>query len=279
MNSSDHRRQRADGRPERYGDVVFSQDRSDEAERLSAIAETYDHVSWRQILDLNPQSGWRCLDAGAGPGTISAWLAAEVPDSQVIAADRDVRLVGTLAASHDNLKAVQMDLSDSAALAELGKFDLVIARFVLMHHRDREELLRDFAGSLAPGGWLVLSDSIDLTASVSPLTPYRKVMSAMWRVLRSTIGSDITWVPTGPALMRDQGLCNISSEVHLPSVHHGSPVAKFWRITWDQMSERLAASEGIDDAVLATAMAQLEDPAFTALSPGMITTIGRRSVD
>jgi 2-polyprenyl-3-methyl-5-hydroxy-6-metoxy-1,4-benzoquinol methylase len=261
---------------ERYGDKVFTQDLDDESERLAALSATYDHVSKAQILALAPKPGWRCLDAGSGPGSIAAWLADQVPDGEVVAADRDVRLLNPLSKSHHNLRPTQVDLTDPASLTALGTFDLVHARFVLMHQRTWAQMLRGLASTVAPGGWLVLSDFVDLTTELSRPTAYRRVMSAMWQVLRGTIGTDVSWVPTTPELLRQEGLCDVSAEVFLPSTDHRSSASRFWQLTWGQLRDRLGSHPDVGSGVLADALASLTDPGFTDLSPGMMTTTGQR---
>ncbi|WP_194238327.1 class I SAM-dependent methyltransferase [Streptomyces spongiae] len=261
---------------ERYGDAVFTQDLDDEPARLAALSSTYDHISKSQILRLDPQAAWRCLDAGSGPGVLAAWLATHVPDGEVVAADRDVRLLEQLSARHDNLRSMKVDLTDRDSLSALGTFDLVHARFVLMHQRTWPEMMSGLASLVAPGGWLVLSDFVDLSTDLIEPTPYRRVMSAMWDVLRSTIGTDISWVPTTPSLLRKEGLCDVRTEVFLPSADHRSSAARFWRLTWGQLHDRLLTHSDLDSSVLADALASFSDPDFTELSPGMMTTMGRR---
>jgi 2-polyprenyl-3-methyl-5-hydroxy-6-metoxy-1,4-benzoquinol methylase len=261
---------------ERYGDDVFSQSRHDETDRLGAICDTYDPVSRQRIRALGLPANARCLDVGAGPGSISAWLADEFPDGEVTAADRDARLLVPLSRRHPNMTAVEVDFSAPEAADGLGVFDLVHVRFVLMHLRDRLDVLGRLAALVAPGGWIVISDSVDLTTATAAHAPYRQVMAAMWTLLQETIGTDITSVQHTPALLREAGYSDVGVEVYLPSADHRAPVARFWRLTWAQLKDRMLDRELVDPRTFDLALRALSDPRFTDLSPGMITTYGRR---
>src|SRR5262245_11804479 len=60
-----------------------------EGERLSLLEQIFDPAS-RRRRDL-VQPGWRCLEVGAGRGSMAAWLADRVGESgQVVATDVDV---------------------------------------------------------------------------------------------------------------------------------------------------------------------------------------------
>lgn len=63
---------------ERYGDRDFGSASAGERDRLAAMAEVCD--GWtRSVLDrLGVGFGWRCLEVGAGSGTVALWLAGRV---------------------------------------------------------------------------------------------------------------------------------------------------------------------------------------------------------
>ncbi|MFJ3728836.1 class I SAM-dependent methyltransferase [Streptomyces sp. NPDC090045] len=75
---------------------------------------------------------WSCLDVGAGTGRLSGWLASVAASAgQVTAVDRDARFLGHL--SDRGARVIEADITDPAF--HPGRFDLVHARFVLMHLR------------------------------------------------------------------------------------------------------------------------------------------------
>jgi tRNA A58 N-methylase Trm61 len=69
-------------------------DFDEERARLRLIEEIYDPATTRRLASLGLTSGWRCLELGAGAGSIASWLAARVgPSGQVVATDIDPRFL------------------------------------------------------------------------------------------------------------------------------------------------------------------------------------------
>ncbi|MDT5024334.1 MAG: hypothetical protein QOE61_760 [Micromonosporaceae bacterium] len=78
------------------------------------------------------------------------------------------------------------------------------------------------------------------------------------------------------ALLRQAGYSDVGVEVYLPLIDHRAPVARFWKLTWAQLEERMLDRELVDARTFDLALQALSDAQFTDLSPGMITTYGRR---
>src|SRR5438034_3794011 len=47
-----------------------------ERQRLRALSDIYDPDTIRHLEDLGVGTGWRCLEVGAGEGSIARWLSA-----------------------------------------------------------------------------------------------------------------------------------------------------------------------------------------------------------
>ena len=58
----------------------FAKDSPDafERERLALLTELADPITTRRLTDLGVGPGWRCLDVGAGDGSVARWLAGRV---------------------------------------------------------------------------------------------------------------------------------------------------------------------------------------------------------
>ena len=71
-----------------------------ERERLALVERYHDPISVAALERLGVDAGWRCLDVGAGAGSIARWLAERVlPAGEVLATDLDTRLLEPLTAS------------------------------------------------------------------------------------------------------------------------------------------------------------------------------------
>lgn len=104
----------------------------------------------------------RVLDIGCGPGTISADLAALVPDGHVTAVDYAPAIVEQAAkeAGSRGLANISFAVADVHALEyEDDSFDVVHAHQVLQHVGDPVQALREMRRVAKPGGLVAARDS------------------------------------------------------------------------------------------------------------------------
>lgn len=122
---------------------------------MSRLEEMYDPGTVDVLGRLPIRPGWHCLEAGAGGGSIAAWLAARLgPDGSVLAVDRDIDLLRPLATPTLAVRAGDVDTDDLGDAA----FDLVHARLLLEHLPDPARTLARLVAAVRPGGWIVLED-------------------------------------------------------------------------------------------------------------------------
>jgi SAM-dependent methyltransferase len=139
------------------GPYLFSHSWEGEGERLSGLTDAFDPVTRRHLAEVGVGDGWRCLEVGAGTGTIASWLAEQVgPKGQVLATDISLALMEQRGLAADNLDLRRHDILNDP-MPE-GEFDLIHSRLVLEHLPGREDALARMAASLAPGGWLVVEE-------------------------------------------------------------------------------------------------------------------------
>lgn len=259
----------------RYGEDEFRPEQPGEAERIDLGALAYDDLSMTRLRALGAGPGWHCLDIGAGTGTVSRRLLSEAEVAGVLAVDRDVRFLAERPVP--GLDVLQADIT--APDFAPGRFDLVHARFVLMHLPEPDRMVSALAGLVAPGGVLVLSDAVDLTSdrtSAAADTPFAAAMRAMWQGLRASIGTDVSWVPSYPQLLRGAGLRAVGAELYVPPLLRGSPISRFWADTWERSRASMVATGLIDGAGIDAAIRYLDSDACAALSAGMLTVWGRK---
>lgn len=125
-----------------------------EDERLDLLEQLFDPGSRRRRELARP--GWRCLEIGAGRGSMAVWLAERVGRAgQLVATDIDCRYLERL--DLPNLQVVRHNIVDDPVdVLGPGSFDLVCARLVLFWLAGRQqEAVRQMVRCLRPGGWLI----------------------------------------------------------------------------------------------------------------------------
>src|SRR4030095_13516138 len=94
--------------------------------RLALLERTLDTTTLRYLEDIGVRAGWRCLDVGAGGGSVTQRLCDLVGIAgRVCALDLDARFLRAL--DRANLDVREEDVVD-VALPE-GAFDLVHTRW------------------------------------------------------------------------------------------------------------------------------------------------------
>ena len=74
----------------------------DEERRLTLLESLVDPGTIQRLSNLDVGPGWRCLEVGAGRGSIAKWLSEKVgTKGSVVAIDIDTRFLDAIAA--DNL--------------------------------------------------------------------------------------------------------------------------------------------------------------------------------
>src|SRR5262249_18498056 len=131
-----------------------------ERERLALWEHIEDACSQRHLAALGIQQGWRCLEVGAGHGSIVCWLAEQVgPQGRVVATDINPRFL--TARQWPNVEVRQHDIRSDPL--EAGRYDLAHCRAVLAHMPDPQLVVGRMVEALRSGGWLLI-DEADLSS-------------------------------------------------------------------------------------------------------------------
>ncbi len=133
-------------------DYVLDQGFDEERARLTGMEALWDPGSQALLDELGIGPGWKCLEVGAGGGSMVEWMASR--GAHVMAIDIDTRYIEHLASGSITVRRIDLR-EDELPQSE---FDLVHSRLVLKHLADRREILDRLVATLKPGGWMVMED-------------------------------------------------------------------------------------------------------------------------
>lgn len=221
--------------------------------------------------------GSRCLDLGAGGGSITHWLADRVgPDGAVVAMDADPRHIR----AHDRIELRTTDI----ATADLGmsEYDLIHARLLLMHLPNRTDVVRRAAAALKPGGLLVVSDwdcsrveDMFLRGPDQLAEAFLAFQRGLVRILTDR-GASAEWAWLTPVSLREADLTGVDTELYNRVWAGGEAGCLLHACNSRQLEVPLLAN-GVRADQLALLREGMSDPQTLAYQYPMFTTVGRRA--
>jgi SAM-dependent methyltransferase len=252
---------------------------AEERVRLAGLEAALDPGTRAHLKRLGAGPGKRCLEIGAGGGSIAFWLAEQVaPDGEVVATDLDTDFLEAEAADRPCLTVLRHDLM--AGELPTG-FDLVHARWLVEWLPDKDLALRRMKEALRPGGALLIEEPDFVTIYGAGHPPaLRSVVAAAMAHLEATCPVEVEY---GRRALRDltiAGLVDVQAEGRCPIVRGGSPLAAdFLRLTVEKLREPVLTAGSVTEPEFAEAMAALQDSAVTVVAPMTVAAWGWRPAD
>lgn len=232
-----------------------------ELERLQAIEQLFDPASRRRLQATGIGENWRCLEVGAGAGSITRWMAAVVgANGKVVGVDLDTRFVANIQLS--NVEILEADIRQLSL--EHHSFDLIHARYVLIHIPDFQFALSRMLDLLKPGGWIVIEEP-DFSAAKA-IVGAKRACDSMDRVNRAILqmfasrNMDYALGIKLPALFQKLGLQQLSVDNDVPLSNGGSGIATVMKISTLQLAEKYIATGEVTQADIEQYCLFSEDP-------------------
>lgn len=261
---------------ERY--FASDADLADERVRLSLIEGDSDPTTVRSLARVGITEGWRCLEVGAGGGSMTRWMADQVGDTgRVVAADIDTSYVEDLELA--NVEVRRMDITQDDL--EVDAYDLAHCRFLLMHLADPAAVAAKITEALRPGGWFVAEEvDNDLVQAVDETHPLGRAFTDGHRrrfQFMKDAGIMDGWIGQAlPKLLEEAGLVDVCTEEVNRFYRGGDPISLMWVKSWERMNERFLAEGVVDESDIETMRQALEDPTLQYRGHAMDVVWGRR---
>ncbi|MFC7794905.1 class I SAM-dependent methyltransferase [Streptomyces cinereoruber] len=254
---------------------VFDNDSPHSARHHAGLEAALDPLTLGHLRDAGVSPGMRCLEIGAGAGSVArALLRLVSPGGTVTATDLKPGRI----APEPGLTVLAHDVVDDP-LPGSG-YDVVVARLVLQHLPERQAVLRRLADALAPGGLLQV-DEFDAGHEPCLLVPseddarlYARFTDAKAALMRAS-GGDPTWGRRAAAALRDAGLTDLRIRPHVLLRAPGTPALGLQLHHLAQLAPRLLDT-GFTRAELDRLEALMHDPGFAAATGVLYSVQGRR---
>lgn len=250
-------------------DYVYDQGFAEERKRISGMEALWDAGSRALLDELGIGPEWRCLEVGAGGGSLVEWMAGR--GASVLAVDIDTRFVEPLAS--DSIEVRRMDIrTDDLPGSE---FDLVHARLVLEHLSDRSQILDRLAATLRPGGWIVIEDYDWSCFGFEGDDPdIARVADAILGFMQQA-GFERDYGRRLVAEISDAGFTDVRGEGRVRIIDSTSPGFDFFRLSFESLKGAVVDA-GLLSAEEADAASARFGEDMRVWTPLMMAGVGRR---
>ena len=247
-----------------------------EAERLFHQQAALDPLTTRRLDRIGVGPGWRCLEVGAGQGSIARWLAEAVaPRGRVVATDIDSRLL-----EHLNGRRIEVREHDiTVDELEQNTYDLAHCRLLLMHLSEPERALKHMVSALRPGGWLVVEEPVFTEPLfVTREHPAAGAVERVYAAFREYFSSfmDLEFGSKVMQIVAGMGLDDFSAEQTRLYSRGGQPGPMTNMLTWELFRDALLEAGSVAPDDLDVAGAAMQDPSFIASSSFFFAVFARK---
>jgi SAM-dependent methyltransferase len=243
-----------------------------ERARLRLLEELHDPLSAGQLDAIGVGEGWRCLDVGAGGGSVTRMLAERVGSTgSVLAVDLDTSLLDGLASDRVEVRRLDV-LGDELPEAA---FDLVHGRLLLMFLSPRLGALQRMVRAARPGGWVASIAPDFTTVALSPASlSWQRVWS---QFLDAAMAGG--WDPGYGARLYDDlraaGLVDLHADYIVRCSGGGSLESRLLSLTLERLGERMVQL-GADSSEIDEAQRLLAEPDSEVTAPRRCVAYGQR---
>jgi SAM-dependent methyltransferase len=233
-----------------------------ERDRLALLERFHGPLTVAHLQDV-VRPGWRCLEAGAGAGGMTRWLAERVvPGGSVLAVDLETHWLSPLRSDVVDVRTLDITTDPLPAAA----FDLVLARMLLLHLADPLAACRRLVATARDGATLLLQEAdFDAVHLDGASTLEAEGLQTMNETMRAS-GVDLTLGSRLAAIVETAG-AELETVDRRPSPGQGGGLAaRICALTTERLRTR-ALCAGTSREAIDAAIDALRDSSRTFTGP------------
>jgi SAM-dependent methyltransferase len=253
---------------------IFDQNAEDrELGRLRMIEAAVDDASIALLEASGITSGWNCLELGAGAGSIAEWMGARVgAKGSVLAIDKKTAYLRRF--SSPPYRVLEGDFLAAPVESPL---DLLHARYVLIHNRQDEAMLKKIRGIVKPGGYVVLEEPDFTSARLLNRTDdeaHQRVNEAICRMFTNA-GLDPGFGLALPRKVAEAGFDIVRAQATLHLCPGDAPIAQVMAESALVLRKEYADTGVATDRDIEHYVAHARDPQYWSVYYATVSVMAR----
>lgn len=246
-----------------------------EFERLKQLEEAFDDQTKALIQTSGIAPGWKCLELGPGAGSILKWMSDLVGNAgKVIGVDKNTQYLQGIEAKQ--VECLEEDIFDVEL--EKNSFDLIHARYVLVHIAKSQELIKALIELLKTGGVIILEEP-DFTAAqvINNNLPNEQAHQRVNEAIRTmffNLGLDPSFGIKLPSILQSNGIKieKVIADRHLCSGQ--SKIAKMMGTSAKTLKDKYINTQKASELDVAHYIENSENEWFWAVYYSTISVVG-----
>ena len=249
----------------------------------------HQHMTWKEVTDafldrIGVTAGWRCLDAGSGPGFVSADLRERIGEGgELTSLEQAGYYLEWIRAeakkkNWDNVTLVEGPVEEVELPDET--FDLIILRWVGSFAKDPAAFLQKLVPALRSGGVIAIQDYYYEGLSLYPHGGAFDRIAGYARAYYESAGGDLYVTAKVPGILRELGLTVSDFK---PNQLAGGPEShvmewghQYFTVHIPIMAEKGLMTSGERDALVADWLEHRKDPDALYFSPSVVDVAARK---
>jgi SAM-dependent methyltransferase len=198
------------------------------SERQRLLAKVLDPLTRTVLEQINRPQGGRCLDLGCGQGNTTRLLAKTLRPAECLCLEYNADLVSEAAGHPDNPSSVRFVQGDASTLDfPDGSFDVVFARYLLVHLPNPITAIREMLRVAGPRGTVIALDPDCCIQFSYPSSWALDRMAAVWDGLfaDALIGRKLFHH------FRAAGASRVAAQALLAMEHAGTDIKRCYRLS------------------------------------------------
>jgi SAM-dependent methyltransferase len=255
---------------------IFEKNQDDqELARLRLIEHALDKATIARLQSTGVRPGWRCLELGAGAGSITQWMGEAVGrQGEVVAID-----IKTSYLQHFSSPPYRIVKGDFRDIPLDGAFDLAHCRYVLIHNQQSQSMLKKLCSLLKPGGLLVVEEPDFTSAKLLNRDgdpSQQRVNDAICRMFEQ-LGLDPAYSLSLPAKIAAEGLTILRADAHMHLNRGGDTMARMMGESTRALREKYLATGEAGPTDIENYIRNANEPSFWSVYYSTVSVVAVQS--